>query len=189
MRHKLKIFEIKEARGTYQGPGLLDWLLGFACTILIGLEFKNFIAASSPQTSIGYYWQEPFVRQIHAGAIVLNFLALAVMGIWIFRPTMRKIMSILLLSVALLSFLLIWTELVLFFAPRQRFYLMSGVPFWPIVNLGLYGSTLYFGYMLFKLPKPKNMKLHWVIILKIMIVIGTFLLQTEMIRLTQARLS
>lgn len=163
-------------KGPYAGPGGMDWLLAFVCTVLIGLQFRFFMQAGMPQTALGYYWQEPGVPYFHLTALILDVAIIAATAWWIFRPALRRRFELITTWCAALGFAVVWGELVRASLPADRIYLLTEMPFQSVNNNGLFGSTVFAAYIVYKLPRGD--RAWWLdFVLKSVLILGLYLVQ------------
>lgn len=141
------------AKGEYRGPGWSEWLLGFGATMLAGTQLRSITAVPDPQTALSYYFQEPFVRTFHMTSLVIDFAVVLIVAAWIFLWHKADTWSMLVMALCLGGVALGWAELIRATLPSAgRVYVLQGLPFSPINNAGIAGTTLFAGYAATKIP-------------------------------------
>lgn len=165
------------AKGEYRGPGWPEWLLGFGCTILAGTQLRSITTVPDPQTALSYYFQEPFVRAFHASSLGIDFLVVLTVAAWIFLWQKSEAWGALTLALCLGGAALGWAELIRATVPTPgRVYLLQGLPFSPVNNGGIAGTTLFAGYATTKIPLG-TLTLPAKILLRIAACLGLFVAQ------------
>ena len=135
------------AQGKYEGPGVAEWVLGFACSALIATQLRSATLPIDPQTALSYYFANPNVRLFHNLAIALDALIVICVAAWIFMWRRAVIWQALIAIFALLGTGLIWFELVQALSISGQNYTLTSLPFTPINNVGLLGAGLFVGYL------------------------------------------
>ena len=139
-------------RASYRGPGAADWIVAFASTILIALEIQTQEALGLLQSGTSYYFDSPWVPQIHRLAIGLDGLVFFFAALWLASPWKRlaeRAMTV----VAVLGLLLCWVEIV--YATKLAtgaVFILPQLPFRPVNNVGMVGAQVFGTYLLFKAP-------------------------------------
>jgi hypothetical protein len=141
------------AKGQYRGPGWAEWILGFAAAIMAATQFRSLFDEPLRQTALSYYFQESGVRVFHAVSVVLDLSIALVVMIWIFVPRRVALWSAIVAGLCLVGPVLVWIELARILNPgAERVFVLDGLPFRPVNNMGLLGSTIFLGYLGFRLP-------------------------------------
>ena len=136
-------------------PGLAEWLVAFASTALIAVEVQGRGDLMRLQSSSAYYFDSPWVKQIHLGALVIDGLMIGLVAIW-FLSRLRGWPLRLLPIVAGLGFLLCWGELL--YALRLQegaIYVLMDLPFRPVNNGGVIGAQVFGTYLILRIPNEK----------------------------------
>lgn len=141
------------ARGEYQGPGWAEWLLGLAATALAATQLRALIETPPPQTALGYYFQEPYIRLAHILATGVDLALVLTVAAWIFFWKKAELWSVIVAALCVAGAGLAWGELWLASKPDPtRVYTLQGLPFAPVNNMGLLGAAVFCGYLALKLP-------------------------------------
>ena len=139
----------------YNGPGGPDWLLGLACSALIAAEIQTQGARDRVQSAAAYYFDSPWVPQIHTLAIGIDAIVLLTAVVWLVSPWKRIAQSAM-YFIAVFGFALCWGEV--FYAlqlQKNAVYELQQLPFIPVNNVGVAGAQVFGSYLILKSPSGK----------------------------------
>lgn len=135
-------------RGKYQGPGAQEWALGLAAAVLLAADVQAKVGAETVQTAQRYYFRVPGVSVFQGISLVVDALVVVAVLAWLIWPTLRKVSTVVLMACAVTGPPVVWGELVLaLLSQRGAVYLLTGLPFRPVNNFGLIGSTVFWLYL------------------------------------------
>lgn len=136
----------------YDGPGWQDWLLSFASSVLIAAEIKTQAGRETLQSTASYYFAEPNVPLFHQAALIIDIAILAFVALWIVSPW-KKASQTVLITLAGAGIGVCWSEAInAAQLQTDSVYVLSGLPFFPLNNIGIVGAQLFGTYLLFKIP-------------------------------------
>lgn len=169
---------ISNFKWAYAGPGLIEWLISAACTLMIGSSMRSLGEMSLPMTAASYYSKAP-------GMALLQYTNLAISGLFIFMTLAWIVtkkdkfpLNWLMMALCGLGFGLIWMELVMALVKDGRqVYVLTDLPYKPIAGGGIMGAQIFLTYLIFKLPDGQLKKWQSVA-LKLALSLGAWLLQT-----------
>lgn len=151
-----KIKALPAFSGDYQGVGLREWILGLAAIGLTGNQIISLNATNRSISGLDYYFREPLVPLLQWGGLAIAVLVGLGVLLAIVFPGLRSTVLRLLPVLAITGAGLVWVELTRALLPNpNRIYELADLPFRPINNFGLLGSTLFIGYLFFCLPDGK----------------------------------
>lgn len=151
-----KLKAIPAFSGDYQGVSVREWILGLAAIGLTGNQIISLNATNRSISGLDYYFREPLVPLLQWGGLAIAVLVGLGVLLAIIFPSFRPILLRSLPVLAITGAGLVWIELTRALLPNpNRIYELSDLPFRPINNFGLLGSTLFIGYLLFCLPHGK----------------------------------
>ena len=141
------------AKGKYVGPAAREWFLGLAATGLAATQINSLLAPIPPQTALSYYTVRPGIAVLHLLAVLIDFVLLVAIALWIFKAEKAKIWSGVVGTACAVGIVLVWLELGVAVRPDiAQQYLLPGLPFRPINNLGLIGASVFLGYLTLRMP-------------------------------------
>ena len=135
-----------------RGPGAADWLVAMCSTLLIAMEIQTQGARQLLQSAAVYYFDEPWIVQIHAAAIALDCAIVALCAAW-FVTRFKKVTEAGMVALACVGLALCWAELV--YALRLQegaVYVLRDLPVRPVNNVGVVGAQVFGSYLLLKSP-------------------------------------
>jgi hypothetical protein len=136
----------------YRGPGAADWLVTLACSALIATEIQTQGASQRAQSGASYYFESPWVPQLHVGALVIDGLMIALAMVWLLTPT-RKFARVAMVCVAFVGLSLCWGEIMYALHVQEgAVYRLDGLPFQPVNNGGVIGAQVFGTYLLLRAP-------------------------------------
>ncbi len=139
----------------YSGPGGPDWLVAVACSMLIAAEIQTQTARQRIQSGASYYFDSPWVPQMHTLAIVIDGLMVALAMLWMVFQ-LKRFAQVGMVIVAVLGFALCWIEIVYALNLQAgTVYKLPGLPFQPVNNVGVIGAQVFGGYLILKTPSGK----------------------------------
>ena len=111
----------------------------------------NFLFTTA-QSNYNYYAEIPGIQFIHNCAMFTTFGILATLTFWIAFPKFAHQCRIVVASLSVIGFGLVWVELIRAVTIRDPRFLLSELPLHPINNWGFVGSSVFAAYLIFKLP-------------------------------------
>jgi hypothetical protein len=139
----------------YRGPGGPDWLVAVACSTLVAAELQTQNARRQVQSGASYYFDSPWVPQIHTLALVIDVAIVAFAGVWMVFQ-LKRFSQTAMLFVAALGLALCWLELVYALQLQSgTVFVLNGLPYQPVNNVGLIGAQVFGTYLVFKTPSGK----------------------------------
>lgn len=136
-------------RGKYQGPGAQEWALGLVAAVLLAADVQARLGAETVQTAQRYYFRVPGVPAFQAASLALDAAVVLTVLVWLVWPNSRRVCSGLLIACAMIGPPVVWGELVLaLVAQKGAVYTLTGLPFRPVNNFGLIGSSAFWLYLL-----------------------------------------
>ncbi len=136
----------------YRGPGGPDWMVAIACSMLIAAEVQTSASRQQIQSGVSYYFDSPWVPQIHTLALVIDGLIIGLAVVWMV-PRLARFAEGAMVAVAALGLLLCWFEVV--YALRLQagtVYVLPSLPFQPVNNVGVLGAQVFGSYLILKSP-------------------------------------
>jgi hypothetical protein len=139
----------------YRGPGGPDWMVAVACSMLIAAEVQTQSARQLVQSGAAYYFDSPWVPQIHTLALVVDGLVIALVMLWMVFQ-LKRFAQVAIVGVAALGLALCWFE-VLYALRLQEgtVYVLGNLPFQPVNNVGVAGAQVFGSYLILKTPSGK----------------------------------
>lgn len=140
-------------KGKYVGPSAREWFLGLACTGLAATQIGSIMATVPPQTAMAYYYQRPGVVALHWMSVLVDLVLVVCVAGWIFRSASAGIWANVIGVACAIGIVLVWLELGIALKPDPTMnYLLPGLPFRPINNVGLVGASVFLGYLTLRMP-------------------------------------
>ena len=139
----------------FRGPGVVDWIAGLGCSVLIAGEVQMKGAREMLQSAAAYYFDSPWVPQIHALALTVDAAMIALVMLWLVSP-FKRASQIAMTVVAAIGLLLCWAEIV--YAVRIQagaVFVLQQLPFQPVNNFGVGGAQVFASYLIFKFPSGR----------------------------------
>ena len=137
-----------ELRGAYSGPRLAEWILAFACTVLLGSNLQNRLGTEGVQTADRYYFLSPQVQVLQVAGCLVDVAVILGCVAWLVWPKRARIWEMVLLVVVALGAPIAWLELVHALSTQPNgVYVLGELPYRPINNVGIVGSTVFLLYV------------------------------------------
>ncbi len=164
-------------KGKYVGPGWSEWLLGLASTVLLASQLQVRKGADDFLSAQHYYFLERNVFLLQNLALTTNFAVILCVTFWIFQSQFRAVLEPALAGLAFIAIVLVWVEIShAVHLQGHTLYRLNELPFHPVANSGLVGSTIFGGYLLSKIPEGHETP--WVTwLIKLAYIGGLFCLQ------------
>ncbi len=172
-------------REVQRWPGFAEWLLALAAMALIAAEVQTRQDIVRVQSSTAYYFDTPWVPQLHLAATVLDVLVFLLVGLWIVTPWRGRVRAVL-GAVCVVAIVLGWGELV--YAVRAQdgaVYRLLDLPFRPINNLGVIGAQVFGTYLILRSPTRRLKGWRWFLVAA-MLSIGLWVFQNVLWRIVSA---
>lgn len=140
-------------RDGQERPGLAEWLLSLAAMGLVAHQMLVLLTPHASQTAIRYYLRTPGTAAWHGLAALVDALVPVMVLWWLLRGRQAARVGLGLLLVSLAAILIGWIELVRLSQPSPRsIYVLTDLPFRPVVNAGVLGAQAYLTYLIAKTP-------------------------------------
>jgi len=138
-------------RGKYQGPGAQEWAIGLVAAVLLAADVQARLGSETVQTAARYYFRVQGVALFQGLSLALDALVVLTVLVWLVWPRTKRAASVVLLFCAVVGPPLVWGELMLaMLSQRGAMYVLTGLPFRPINNFGLIGSSAFWLYLVSK---------------------------------------
>lgn len=146
---------IEAALDRYRGPGAVDWIAGLACSGLVASEIQLGKTREMVQSATAYYFDSPWIPQLHTLALTVDVSMLALVMLWLVSP-LKRACQVAMSTVALIGLVLAWGE-VLYAVRLQEgaVFVLQNLPFQPVNNFGVAGAQVFASYLIFKLPSGR----------------------------------
>ncbi|HXH60727.1 MAG TPA: hypothetical protein VNI20_05155 [Fimbriimonadaceae bacterium] len=137
-------------RHAYDGPGLADWLVASACTLLFAANIQTNRMRQMVQSALSYYFDTPWVPQMHLVGNVIDGAIFAFAAVWL-MTRFTKFAEVAMIVLAAVGMVLCWVELVYaVHVSTHSIYVLSDLPFQPINNVGVVGAQVFGSYLILK---------------------------------------
>ena len=116
-------------RHAYDGPGLADWLVASACTLLFAANIQTNRMRQMVQSALSYYFDTPWVPQMHLVGNVIDGAIFAFAAVWL-MTRFTKFAEVAMIVLAAVGMVLCWVELVYaVHVSTHSIYVLSVLPF------------------------------------------------------------
>jgi hypothetical protein len=122
---------------------------------LIAGEFKTQGERDRLQSAVSYYFDSPWVPQIHTLALVVDGLLIGLALLWLVTP-LKRLGQVGMPIVAAAGLVLCWAEVL--YAQRLQegaVYVLLQMPFRPVNNVGVIGAQVFGTYLILRSPSGR----------------------------------
>ena len=138
-------------RGKYAGPGAQEWVLGLMTTALLSGNLQARFNTEGLQNANRYYFRGVGIGLLQNLGVIVDLLVIFAIVGWLVWPSRRVWFEATIMSATVLGPPVVWAELILALSTQpNRVFVLESLPFRPVNNIGLLGSSVFLLYLLSK---------------------------------------